>query len=82
MKLIKLDGRHTLKRRGYDWAFRFRGWDTRSVKVEAAVKQLEGWRYDMTFSGKPTGRYTGRLYYVGVKNESTATIVLLKVGVP
>lgn len=79
MKLIKLDGRHTLKRRGYDWAFRFRGWSSRASKVEAAVVQLEGWRYDMTFSGKPR-MSTGRPYYVGVKNESTATMVLLKVG--
>ena len=79
MKLIKLDYRHNLKRKGYDWAFKFQGWDWRSSKVEAAVKQLEGWRWDMTYWGKPAGRHGGRPYYVGVKNESTATMVLLKV---
>ena len=78
MKVIKLDHRHNLKRKGYNWAFRFEGWDPNSFKVEAAVKQLEGWRWDMTYWGKPTGRNTGRLYYVGVKNESTITMVMLK----
>ena len=78
MKVIKLDGRHNLKRKGYNWAFRFEGWDPNSFKVEAAVKQLEGYRWDMTYWGKPKGRNTGRLFYVGVKNESTVTMVMLK----
>lgn len=77
MKLIKLDGRHNLKRKGYDWAFRFNGWSPAAGKVEIVVKKLEGHRWDMTFWGKPSGRNTGRPYYVGVKNESTATMVLL-----
>ena len=77
MRVIKLDHRHNLKRKGYDWAFRFTGWDTKATKVESAVKRLEGYRWDNTFWGKPTGRHTGRLYYVGVKNESTLTMVML-----
>lgn len=79
MKLIKLDHRHNLKRKGYDWAFRFKGYDTRATKVESAVKQLEGYRWDNTFWGKPSGRNTSRPFYVGIKNESTASLVLLKV---
>jgi hypothetical protein len=77
MKVIKLDRRHNLKRKGYDWAFRFQGWDPKANKVENAVKKLEGWRWDSTYWGKPTGRNSGRVYYVGVKNESTVTMVLL-----
>jgi hypothetical protein len=80
MRLVKLDHRHNLKRKGYDWAFRFEGYDSRSSKIESAVRQLEGWRWDNTFWGKSKGR-TSRLFYVGVKSESTATMVLLKVGV-
>ena len=77
MKVIKLDGRHNLKRKGYDWAFRFKGWNPSAQKVENAVKKFEGYRWDSTFWGKPTGRNSGRPYYVGVKNESTVTMVLL-----
>ncbi len=77
MKVIKLDGRHNLKRKGYAWAFRFRSWETSAQKVENAVKKLEGYRWDMTYWGKPSGRNSGRPYYVGVKNESTVTMVLL-----
>ena len=80
MKLIKLDGRHNLKRKGYSYAFKFNGWSPAANKVESAVKQFEGWRWDMTFWGKPSSRHSGRPYYVGVRNESTATMVLLKVA--
>lgn len=77
MKVIKLDHRHNLKRKGYDWAFRFRGWEPGAQKVENAVKKLEGYRWDSTFWGKPSGRNSGRPYYIGVKKESTVTMVLL-----
>ena len=77
MKVIKLDGRHNLKRKGYDWAFRFEGWSPGVTKVENTVKKLEGYRWDSTYWGKPAGRNGSRLYYVGVKNESTVTMALL-----
>ena len=77
MKVIKLDGRHNLKRKGYDWAFRFSGWNPNAQKVENTVKKFEGYRWDSTFWGKPSGRNSGRPYYIGVKNESTVTMVLL-----
>lgn len=77
MKVLKLDGRHNLKRKGYNWAFRFNGWSSEANKVENAVKKLEGYHYDCTFWGKPSGRYGGRPYYVGVKNESTLTMAML-----
>ena len=81
MKVIKLDGRHNLKRKGYSWAFRFKGWSPEAGKVESAVKKLEGYHYDATFWGKPNRWGGSRPYYVGVKHESTLTMVLLKTGV-
>ena len=82
MRLIKLDRRHNLYHKGYCYAFLIDRWSSDSNKVEKAVKELEGFRWDSTFWGKPkfnrTLGYTSRPYYVGVKNESTATMVLLK----
>jgi hypothetical protein len=80
MKVIKLDGRHNLKRKGYSWAFRFNSWSSDAGKVETVVKKFEGYRWDSTYWGKPSGRNSGRPYYVGVKNESTVTMVLLSLG--
>ncbi len=76
MKLIKLDRRHNLYHKGYTYAFKLNRWTADSNKIEKAVKELEGWRWDNTFWGKDNGN--GRPYYIGVKNESTATMVLLK----
>lgn len=76
MKVIKLDGRHNLKRKGYSWAFRFKGWSTDAGKVESTVKKLEGWHWDCTFWGKDNGNGY-RPYYVGIKKESTVTMALL-----
>ena len=82
MKVIKLDNRHNLKRKGYDWAFRFNGWTSEASTVEHAVKKLEGFSWNNTFWGKAAngGRFTSRPYYVGVKSESTVTMVLLSLG--
>lgn len=81
MKVVKLDNRHNLKRKGYAWAFKFDDWETDSNNVEKAVRKLEGWSWDNTFWGKANkdryGNSTRRPYYVGVKNESTLTLVML-----
>ncbi len=76
MKLIKLDRRHNLYHKGYRYAFRVNRWQADSNKIERAVKELDGWRCDNTFWGKP--KEGSRPYYIGMKNESTATMVLLK----
>ncbi len=82
MKLIKLDRRHNLYHRGYRFAFLIDRFSSDSNRIEKAVKDLEGWHWDSTFWGKSkfnrTSGYTARPYYVGVKNESTATMALLK----
>ncbi len=82
MKLIKLDRRHNLYHRGYRFAFLIDRFSSDSNRVEKAVKDLEGWRWDSTFWGKSkfnrTLGYTARPYYVGFKNESTATMAMLK----
>ncbi len=80
MKLIKLDRRHNLYHKGYTYAFLVDRWTEDSNKIEKAVKKLEGFRWDNTFWGKPSCKsngYTRRPYYIGVKNESTATMALL-----
>jgi hypothetical protein len=77
VKIVKLDGRHNLYRKGYRYAFRGPRWTPEANKIEKAVKELEGWRWDNTFWGKDKG--CGRPYYIGVRNESTTTIVMLKI---
>ena len=76
MKLIKLDRRHNLYRKGYRYAFRVNRWRSDSQKIERAVKELEGYHWDCTFWGKPT-KYE-RPYYIGMRNEQTATMAMLK----
>ena len=81
MKLIKLDRRHNLYHKGYRYAFLVERFTADSNRVEKAVKELEGWRWDCTFWGKPktnTWGYTSRPYYIGFRNDSTATMALLK----
>jgi hypothetical protein len=83
VKIIKLDRRHNLYHKGYRYAFRLDRWTTDSNSIEKAVKELEGWRWDNTFWGKPDCKrygYSSRPYYVGFKNESTATMAMLKIN--
>jgi hypothetical protein len=77
VKIVKLDRRHNLYHKGYTYAFRVPRWTPESNKIEKAVKELEGWRWDNTFWGKDKG--FGRPYYIGVRNESTAIMALLKI---
>ncbi len=81
MKFIKLDRRHNLYHKGYRYAFRVERWTADANKIEKAVKELEGFRWDCTFWGKPgckSNGYTSRPFYIGVKNESTGTMAMLK----
>ena len=81
MKFIKLDRRHNLYHKGYRYAFRVDRWTADSNSIEKAVKELEGFRWDNTFWGKPDTKsngYASRPYYIGVRNESTGTMAMLK----
>ena len=81
MKFIKLDRRHNLYHKGYRYAFRVDRWTADSNSIEKAVKELEGFRWDNTFWGKPgtkSNGYASRPYYIGVRNESTGTMAMLK----
>ncbi len=83
MKFIKLDRRHHLYHNGYRYAFRVDRWTEDSNKLDRAVKELEGFRWDNTFWGKPgckSNGYTSRPYYIGVRNESTGTMAMLKIS--
>ena len=83
MKAIKLDRRHNLYHKGYRYAFLMDRWSSEANSIERAVKELEGVRWDSTFWGKSkfneTLGYNARPYYVGMKNESTATMAMLKI---
>jgi len=76
VKFIKLDRRHNLYHKGYRYAFRVNRWTADSNSIERVVKELEGWRWDNTFWGKNKGDC--RPYYIGFRNESTATMAMLK----
>jgi hypothetical protein len=81
VKFIKLDRRHNLYHKGYRYAFLVERWQADSNKIEKAVKELEGFRWDNTFWGKPgckSNGYTSRPFYIGVRNESTGTMAMLK----
>jgi len=80
VKLIKLDRRHQLKRTaGYDWAFVFSGYSRAFYRVERAVENIEGHYPNRLFISSPDSqrRYNRRLYYVGLRQESTATLIML-----
>jgi hypothetical protein len=76
VRVVKLDGRHNLKGKGYAWAFRFDGYETRAGKVDRLVSNFEGWRYNNTHWGKREGRGS-RPYWIGFNKESTISMVLL-----
>ena len=83
MKFIKLNGRHNLFKRGFNFAFLFTDYapgTPNAYKVEHLVKQAEGMGtfYDNTFYGKRERWMDRTPYYVGFKNETTATIVQLQ----
>lgn len=82
MKLVKLDYRHTLKRKGYNYAFVFTTYSKKQPSehtVERIVRKAEGlsW-YGHTHYGKSNGNR--RPYYIGFNRESTATMVYLQTG--
>ena len=81
MKLVKLDHRHSLKRKGYAYAFRFEHWESEASKVESTVRRHEKSGYDFTFWSKKavlnSKGYSSRPYWIGIRNESTVSMVLL-----
>jgi len=81
MKMIKLDRRHHLYHKGYHYAFLFTEYGTHvpmSSKVERYVCKAEGLKwYDNTFYGKRPKHQTRTPFYVGFRNETTATLVKL-----
>lgn len=93
MKVVKLDRRHRLFRRGMTHAFKFENdWDKQRV-VENVLCDMYGWgcgnkNWD-TFRGKVKidrdvgdGLFATRVhtYWIGVRNEADLTMVLLKVN--
>jgi hypothetical protein len=79
MKFIKLDGRHCLYKKGYQWAFRFPSvYNANTTKVAIMVREAEPyflWNHTHTSA---RDKWSKRPYFVGFKNEKTAVYVLLK----
>lgn len=92
MKIVKLDKRHRLFRRGMTHAIRFENeWD-QQLRVERALTDMHGYWFGNknwdTFRGKVkinrdigNGLFATRVhtYWIGVRNEADLTMVLLKV---
>lgn len=88
MKLVKLNRRYkAFKDWGHTWAFRWDGYDPKSCNVvESIMKEMYGSQYRWnekeyrdwraTF-GSPR-RNGPRPYWVSFKDESVASVVLLK----
>jgi hypothetical protein len=91
MKVVKLDRRHRLFRKGMTHAIKFENeWDERG-QVEIILRGMYGWEYSNhnwgTFRGKVKinrnrwGHLDGRVhpYWIGVRNEADLTMVMLRV---
>ena len=87
MKIVKLDGRHRLFRRGMVYAFKFENeWDDRT-RIESILRNMYGWEYGNhnwdTFRGKPVRDKTEHYnrtypYWIGVRSEADITAVMLQ----
>lgn len=92
MKVVKLDRRHRLFRRGMTYAIKFENdWD-RQLRVEHALTDMHGWGYNNknwdTFRGKVKINRDRReyadgrvhIYWIGVRNPADLTMVMLKIN--
>lgn len=82
MKVIKLNGRHNLYRRGFRYAFLFTDYNPLTPNpftVERLVKQVEGYGtfYQNTFYGKRVEGHERTPYYIGFNKPETETFVAL-----
>lgn len=83
MTLVRLDKRHSLFKSGYTHAFRFWGFTAEASQLEKALNRIFGSEYP--YPGIWCGRYgsrtnssrSNRTYWVGLKDESMATVALL-----
>ena len=93
MKLVKLDRRHkAFKDYGHAYAIRFAEWDMKASKVEKIFTDAYGSQYawssrvDSNFRNwrasfgirNPKGCIRPRPYWISFKDESMATLVILK----
>jgi hypothetical protein len=77
MKFIKLNRRHHLYHKGYEWAFRFDEDWSNVWTVQRLIQMHEG-RWPIIFYGKKKNGY--KPFYIGVNQEKTATMVLLSLS--
>jgi hypothetical protein len=84
MKLIKLNKTHSLYRDGYTHAFRFSHFGPRAGDIEKMMERHFGGQYKRDSLWKAKFGYRShrdgfRIYWIGMKSEAMATMVLLGV---
>lgn len=77
MKVVKLDKRHKMYHLGFTHAVKFELWDPSSRKFENKLKELYPREWRNTTGEWMTHWPRYKKYWIGVKNESTITQVLL-----
>jgi hypothetical protein len=77
MEIIKLDRRHKMYHEGFRHALRFPQWDPRSRKIEDKLKELYPKEWRETTGEWMTHWPRYKKYWIGFKNESTITQILL-----
>ena len=84
MKLIKLNRRYkAYKDYGHTYGFRFDSWDKDSTVVEKILHDMLGSQYSYnnvwksTFGSRPRASQS-RPYFITFRDESIATVVMLK----
>ena len=82
VKFVKLDARHNLYHKGYRFAYRCVGYHPDRYALESQVKKIEKIKlWDNTYTGKTVkdeyGYYVGCIYWIGMKHESTHTMITL-----
>lgn len=81
-KFVKLDARHNLYHKGYRYAYRCVGYSKDRYALEAAVNKVEKVKlWHNTYMGKnvydENGNYIGHIFWIGMKRETTHTMIAL-----
>lgn len=77
MKIVKLDRRHKMYHEGFRHAVKFALWDPSSRKFEDKLKELYPREWHNNSGEWMTHWPRYKVYWIGVKHESTITQVLL-----
>jgi hypothetical protein len=87
MRIVELDKKHELFRRGYRHAFRFDRRNLQTREIERILTKLYGpsysWltcRYWQSYQGRTAKGAPSRVCWIAVKEESIITQILLSIN--